>query len=594
MRKWKWKPSSIKYKLFWTLLLFVFVPLFFLQIRNYSQIETMIKDRINRQTTLQIQQVKENFNDIRYTMLRTALELESDSAIYAMLTQAEPSIKDNAQELENLLIRVNARSLPSSAFIYYNLLDMQGRVYNSYTPTNNILASSITTDQAFTRMQEANASLIWVEEEMGDIGVSSAGDRRLVLMSVLQKGKEPPFGYLRISFDYDSWLRSIIRSFPVLQNYFILDDKGQILTRTRGTAELDQAWVDQLLLSSKGSQVYYDRKNTTLMNTQYLSDTNWSLVSQFPLESYIGDINGMKRQYFISFALLVVLFVLVTFVILSGLTRPLRLIQHKMYAIVRNHFRGRLIEEKLDGEVLAVAQSFNHMIDDIHQLFEKLRMEEKQKEAMHFQMLLSQMNPHFLLNTLNMIKWQAMRSDNKDIAEVCLNLGKLLETSLNMELDLIFLKDELELARAYVYIMQRRWQYPFTVHYVVEEGLSYSLVPKLSLQLLLENAIHHGFSKIDYDGQIYIRISSANQVLTMIVEDNGVGVEHAAKQQTLRKRNGIGLTNLKERLRLLFKMNASFSLEAMEQGTLARVEIPLLISNPYKEGGMDDVESDPC
>jgi two-component system sensor histidine kinase YesM len=590
MRRWKWMPSTIKYKLFWALLLFVFLPLFILQIQNYSQIEEMIRDRVNRQTTLQIQQVKENFDLIHDTMLRTALELENDPAVYNKLSQASDG-NEYGQELENLLIRVNARTVPSSAYLYYNLLDMHGKVYNSYTPTKVIQANSIMEDQAFALLKETNVPIIWLEEEMGDIGVPGAGERRLVLMTVFKKGEGPPFGYLRISFDYDTWLRSMVRNFPVLQDYFFFDETGHMLTRTRGTTGLDQAIIDELKKYSKGSHDYYDSRNATLFNSQYFSDTNWILVSQFPLESYIGDINGMKRQYFISFALLVVLFVLVTFAILSGLTRPLKLIQRKMYAIVGNNFYGRLNEGNLDGEVLALAQSFNHMIDDIHELLNKLRIEEKQKEAMHFQMLLSQMNPHFLLNTLNMVKWQAMCSGDQDIAEVCLKLGKLLETSLNMEVDLIFLKDELELADAYVYIMQKRWQYPFSVHYEVENELLFSLVPKLSLQLLIENSIHHGFSKIDYHGQINISIVSMNSVLRMIVEDNGVGLEHAGKNKSLRKRKGIGLMNLKERLRLLFKMDAKFTLEPRLQGTRACIEIPLLISNPYKEGENDDVES---
>ena len=84
----------------------------------------------------------------------------------------------------------------------------------------------------------------------------------------------------------------------------------------------------------------------------------------------------------------------------------------------------------------------------------KLKAEERQKEAAHFQMLLSQMDPHFLLNTLNTIKWIGIRNGNKEIEAICVSLGKLLETSLNSEVDMIHLHEEIELVEAFVYIQK--------------------------------------------------------------------------------------------------------------------------------------------
>lgn len=592
----RWLPSKIKYKLFFAILLFVFVPLFIFQIRNYNQIEESIRQKVNWQTGLQVEQVKEKFNLLHTNLLTNAFEIENDPQFYTWLTQADGDITNwdtRRIEIENELAHINSRSSPNSVFVYYALVDRSGHVFTSYTPLKPLRADDVLSDPGFAKMAESGESFIWLEEEMGDIGVSSQGERQLALLSVLHKGKEEPFGYLRISFDYDSWLKAIIRDFPVLQNYFFLDANGKVLSRTRNSAALAPEWIERFQKLPNQVQEYFDPNSNTLLNVQYLSDMNWKLVSQFPFDSYIGDINGMKKQYLTTFTLFFGLFVLITFVILSGLTRPLHLLQRKMEQTVISNFRGRLNVKRMDGEVLALAQSYNRMTDDIHELFAKLKVEEKQKEAMHFQMLLSQMNPHFLLNTLNMVKWQAVLSGQEDIAEICLNLGKLLETSLNMNVDLIFAKDELELVRAYVSIMQKRWNYPFEVIYKVDPSLDYVLVPKLSLQLLVENSIHHGFSKLKDKGRIVIRMDAVGRELKIEVEDNGVGLKRAEEVNSLlkRKRNGIGLTNLRERLRLLYKGEASFSLVELPQGTLARVTIPLLVSNPYTEGENQLVES---
>lgn len=594
----RWLPSKIKNKLFIAILLFVFVPLFIFQIRNYNQIEQIIRQKVNWQTELQVEQVKEKFNLLHTNLLTNALEIENDPQFYTWLTQAGGDLADldaRRSEIENELAYINSRSSPNSIFVYYALVDRSGHVFTSYTPLKPLRADDVLSDPGFTKMAESGESLTWSEEEMGDIGLSSHGERQLALLSVLHKGNEEPFGYLQISFDYDSWLKSIIRDFPVLQNYFLLDSNGKILSRTRNSAVLAPEWIERFQKHSNQVQEYFDRKSNTLLNVQYLSDMNWKLVSQFPFDSFIGDINGMKQQYLKTFTLFIGLFVLITFVILSSLTRPLQLLQRKMDKIVTSNFRDRLDVKRMDGEVLALAQSFNRMTDDIYELFAKLKVEEKQKEAMHFQMLLSQMNPHFLLNTLNMVKWQAVLNKQEDIAEICMNLGKLLETSLNTNVDLIFAKDELELVRAYVYITQKRWRYPFEVIYLVHPSLNYVLVPKLSLQLLVENSIHHGFSKLKDKGRIVIRMTAVGQELIIEVEDNGIGLKQAEKVSSLRnrKRNGIGLTNLRERLRLLYKGEASFSLEELPQGTLARARLPLLVSNPYSEGENQLVESHP-
>ncbi|MNO98851.1 Histidine kinase [compost metagenome] len=116
-----------------------------------------------------------------------------------------------------------------------------------------------------------------------------------------------------------------------------------------------------------------------------------------------------------------------TFVISTTITRPLSHLQAKMKAAVQKNLKIRLPEHKFHGEVLDLTRTFNTMLDDTNLLIQKLNAEERQKEAVHFQMLLAQTNPHFLLNTLNTIKWIAIRQHNDEITNMTLSLGKLLE-----------------------------------------------------------------------------------------------------------------------------------------------------------------------
>src|SRR5690606_3652454 len=145
-----------------------------------------------------------------------------------------------------------------------------------------------------------------------------------------------------------------------------------------------------------------------------------------------------------------VLFIAITLMIASTVTRPLSHLQNKMKDVVGKSLKIRLPQDTYRGEILDLTRTLNSMLDDMSGLIQRLKEEERQKEAVHFQMLLAQINPHFLLNTLNTMKWIAIRKKNEDIEEICVSLGKLLEMSLNSEIDMIHLKDELELVQAYV------------------------------------------------------------------------------------------------------------------------------------------------
>jgi two-component system sensor histidine kinase YesM len=233
------------------------------------------------------------------------------------------------------------------------------------------------------------------------------------------------------------------------------------------------------------------------------------------------------------------------------------------------------------------------MVEDINELVVQLKREERQKEAIYSRMLLLQINPHFLFNTLNSIKWIAMEHRNREIAQICVSLGKLLETSLNSDIELIPLKEELNLVRAYLYIQKFRCGRLFEVEYDTARAPEHALVPKLSLQPLVENAIHHGFSHMESGGMIRIRVIAENQRMKIEVDDNGAG-PYRARTNGAGRRNGggIGLSNLKERYRLLFKEDAAVRLSALSPGTRAQLIFPLLVSAPSNVmEGMRDVEN---
>ncbi|MNO22460.1 Sensor histidine kinase YpdA [compost metagenome] len=165
-------------------------------------------------------------------------------------------------------------------------------------------------------------------------------------------------------------------------------------------------------------------------------------------------------------------------------------------------------------------------------------------------------------------------------SEICQNLGKLLESGLNSDADLVFLKEEIGLIQAYVYIQSFRYDHSFNVEYMIGDGLEYALIPKFSLQPLVENAIYHGLVHMKAGGKITILIAGAGGRLRVEIGDNGQGLQQNAGASG-KRRKGIGLSNLRERIMLLYKGGGTLLLLPLPQGTVAVLDIPLLNSSPY-------------
>ncbi|GIP38527.1 hypothetical protein J31TS4_18070 [Paenibacillus sp. J31TS4] len=581
--------SSLKNRLFLAFLLLIFLPYALLQLYNYSQIELALKRQVSRQNMQQLEQLKIRFEDLRSTVFRIAILLEKDPSITDALSGEGGGEEVRTKLLEDKFNEITGRILPSP-FVYYALADLHGHVYTSYHPAKPLSEAAFLINPETRELLRGPLTYRWVNAPNDLDASDSKNPRLLTLYSSFAEEGGPPRALLRISIDFQAWLSSMARTFPLLQDFYILDERGRPLAATA------EQTFDPASVRPPGSYAYtlqddedaYWIEDAYLYNRVDMPTTQWGLISRFPLHLLFGDIEHLKNRTLTTLLLSTVLFVLITFLILSRITRPLRLLQHKMAEIVDRRFNASIPTKSYSGEVLALAQSFNNMAADLRMLVSRLKSEERQKEAVRFQVLLSQMNPHFLLNTLNTVKWNALSRGDEVTADICQSLGRLLETGLNVSADLLHLKEELELVEAYVSIQSYRYERQFQVQIEVEPGLHYALVPKLSLQPLVENAIFHGLAA-KQDGTIRIRVYAEGKQCVLEVEDDGVGFGRT-QPQAGRKRKGIGLTNVQERLELLFKRDGKLEIQPLAEGTLVRLTFPLLVAAPYEEGGENHVE----
>lgn len=578
-------PEKLKYRLFTAFLILILLPFSILNLYNYRRVEAVMQQKISEKSHDQLQQIIISLEDLMNMAFKTWIMLGQDAAVKDMLLHPENgSVLDNKHDMEAKFISINNSLFLLNPVVYYTILDLQGNIYTSYQPRQALDYERLIQEPHFTEALSEERSFRWMTDEANYVSSDLSTSKWLLSMYTVFKDKNKsykPYGVARISIDYNYWFKSVLNQSSPEQEYFMIRGDGEHVAQSRPDGLLTADAVRQIV-ETQGSGYFIDRDSATIVNYSYIPSLDWYMVNRTPLGILFNEINALKRQFFATSVAFMLLFIAMTFMIASTITRPLSHLQNKMKEVVHKSLKIRLPQGKYRGEILDLTRTFNSMLDDMNGLIRRLKEEERQKEAVHFQMLLAQINPHFLLNTLNTMKWIAIRKQNEDIEEICMSLGKLLEMSLNSEIDMIHLKDELELVQAYVHIQQKRFNYKLDVNFVYEDETAYALVPKLSIQPLVENAIQHGIAHIQEDGNIDIVIErTAARRLAIRVRDNGAGLAGARARPSARKSSGIGIRNLRERLALLFKDQGSFELTALERGTEATIEIPLLLSKPY-------------
>ncbi|GAA2923963.1 sensor histidine kinase [Enterococcus raffinosus] len=246
---------------------------------------------------------------------------------------------------------------------------------------------------------------------------------------------------------------------------------------------------------------------------------------------------------------------------------------------------GRL-QERIDlglvqDELLDLSQAINYMIDSLDQYIkENYELEIKQRDA-HMRALQSQINPHFLYNTLEYIRMYALSKQQKELADVVYAFSALLRNNTTQE-KTTSLKKELSFCEKYVYLYQMRYPDRVAYRFTIEPELEQLVIPKFSLQPLIENYFVHGIDYTRNDNAISVKAFFEGEDIVIQVIDNGKGMESTSLQQlqaNLRmpedqQTSSIGMRNVYERLKNCFDGTFSMSIESqIDRGTTITIRV---------------------
>lgn len=285
--------------------------------------------------------------------------------------------------------------------------------------------------------------------------------------------------------------------------------------------------------------------------------------------------NRQFHQYFILIgliflAIMVIGFILI-FVLSRAFTKPVEKLRRRISLIAGGDFTQDT-EILWNNELGDMGQDINQLSRDIEELIAKRLEDENQKRDYEYRLLQSQVNPHFLYNTLNSIKWMATIQNAPGIAEMTLALSRLLKNISKGTSILVTVRQEFELLNDYFTIQKYRYGGAITMEYEIqEEALLDNEIPRFSLQPIVENAIFHGIEPKGQAGSIHICLSAPDKDTVQIdVTDNGVGIAREKIQMLLTDdtpdhgsffRN-VGVSNVHKRLQYTYGENFGLQIES--------------------------------
>ncbi|NQX69923.1 sensor histidine kinase [Paenibacillus alba] len=578
-------PNTLKIRLILAYITLLMVPLCFAIFYLFQHFESIRQKDMMDQMSERMQQVHVSLTDMMAFAYKANIMLSQDESLIQIMDDPEKYDPfDRKKVIESKMFGINNSFFFHQTELYFRFIDRKGNVYTSYAPNGQLTNRLKELQDWQNELRSGSHPYRWMADDWNDVS-GSQGSKLLSLYTILDDQLRGNYGLARISINIQEWFRSTLKDSPANKDLTIFSGQGEIVLQSKETAF--SSVMMQRIMSAQAKEGHFeDERALSLVNYSYLEELDWYVVSQMPLSELQQEIQRLRLIAFLFLSILVIAFVLVTIFLSARMTGPLYILERSMEEASDKKLNVKItIGKGATDEVRSLGESFNRMIDDVVVLINKLKLEERQKQAVRFQMLLSQMNPHFLLNTLNTVKWMARKEKQEAIAGICTSLGSILEASLGSDIELVSLKEEIKLLRSYESIQSFRFRDHFTIHYEMDESVQYALVPKLSLQPLVENAIVHGFDEAKGCCAIWVRAKVEGSALILEVEDNGVGMEEAARRPVRRIGHGIGLSNLRERLQLLFKREGSIEFISSAEGTVVRIQLPLLIATPYSQEG---------
>ncbi|WEK53024.1 MAG: sensor histidine kinase [Candidatus Cohnella colombiensis] len=585
---------NVRQQLF--LLLFILVsPVFLLNWYANTKAEQILKEHVtsayeelNKQNHFLINRDIDTVSRIMTTIIQNSL---TQSMIYNEMENEYDRVLKYSDM--STLLGNNTVGLNGGEAVYFFLFVYDPSDSSTFAPSIPDINRKINGSSVFFYSDPTNTP--WLEQAL-----KANGKGVLALIDNFgPKGDQKTLAYLRAVNSISNG-KSVVGVLVATKLDVKIEESFRTVSLPEGGQLYLTDWSNRILVSTTDEQGSFLSFPLNLSADQTLEETynrvtdgyiyvvhtkyalNQKLVYRIPTKALLQQQSELKQVIQLISIVYSIIALVVMIYFWRSLMNPLR----KLAMFARSHEPGKPLSKiptkERNDEVGVLIFSVHNMANRINTMInEQYVMEIKQKES-QLQLLYEQINPHLLYNTLESIYWKSTLEGNTGSAEMIKELSKLMRISLSRGRELITIAEELEHAKAYTSLQQKRYEYGFTIRWNIDDEVVNQLIPKITLQPLIENAIIHGVINMGEDGEIVVTAYSDKTHVVITVEDNGYKVtDHQAINQMIVQpssdySSGYGIKNVNKRIKLHFGEDFGLQYFAREpEGTIVKVQLPM-------------------
>lgn len=413
--------------------------------------------------------------------------------------------------------------------------------------------------------------LFWVHRRI------DGAQRKEVVLSLIKQIPSPDrasdeiLGYLILDI-YDDFFQSSFANIRAYDqnNVYLLDRDGTIITDKVNKNRTGFYIGSELFRMLGNSQSAEFTAEVDGVSSQCFSDTaqktGFQILEVVPRQVVLQDRKVIGTVFLFLSALTIFAVAVSSYFLSRSISQPVTRLSELMLEVKRGNRKVKF-DLAARGELQVLADSFNEMVQEIDTLIESVYEKQLLLKDAQLDILRAQINPHFLYNTLESVKWMAKLGRDSDVVRMVTALGKFLRYSISNHGETVRLQECMKQVENYLIIEKIRYGDKFSYHIEYDPSLADFQILKLLVQPLVENAIIHGIEPKAQGGSIFISVFVREENLVLEVRDDGVGF---AGEPAM----GLALNNLASRARLFYNSSA-LTLQRAEGLTVARLTLPL-------------------
>ncbi|MBW7477625.1 histidine kinase [Paenibacillus oenotherae] len=412
-----------------------------------------------------------------------------------------------------------------------HIITNAGKIYNYEKHFAGVIDMNYASTDWYSKLRQSTGEMVWLGLHQGSVINHMQKESVFVFGRQLYNlSTHKPIGIMFIETDPAPILAALSNvTISPNSRVYIADKEDRIVASTEKEGGLLPLFND--LPRPEGDEILVDDRTDELIVAGKAAMADWTVLGLTPKADISSEIDETRQYVFFVIIALVILSAALATLISRNIASPLKLLIREMKQVEMGNFRGS-VNVKSFEEINSLVASFNRMVYRMDELIEGITLSSISEKNAQLQALQSQVNPHFLYNTLDMIYWMLDERENDRLGRVILALSHMFRYSSDWEeASKTTLRQELDQMRHYMTIIESRLEGRVSADIRVDSQWLDIPLPKMTIQPIIENAVKSGLEPLDHPGVLRLYTEAKDQELHIVIADNGIGIAEETLEQ---------------------------------------------------------------